>query len=165
MPFLKSTLTGVKAKPFVEPGTFLRRWTYRIEFTERSPSGSFKGVLTAKGPWNPDDALSLNVVGQLQSGLRAFPSVIALDRSGREPASLIVVCKSPRGRLELGIEPSPRIPLTIKEEPGDGERKTHRLVFALERPVAPGEIETRITIRERGTAEKLVIPVKIVSKE
>ncbi len=165
LPFLKSTLIGVEERHFIEPGTVLRRWKYRIEFTDRPPSGSFQGVLTAKSPWDAYDTLSQNVVGQLQSGLRAFPSTITLDRSGRETASLVVVCRAPSDRLDIVTEPSSRVPFIVKVEPGDGERRVHRLTVGLERPLTAGDTQTRFTIGQRGAAERLVVPVKIVSKK
>src|SRR6185312_12552765 len=78
LPFLRATLVGVESRPFIEPGTVLRKWKYRIEFAEKPLAGSFQGVLQARSRQNPDDTLSMNVVGQLHSGLRAYPSVITL---------------------------------------------------------------------------------------
>ena len=50
--FLHATLTGVEAKPFMTPGTFLRTWRYRIPRLqrERPPFGVFQGVLYREKP-------------------------------------------------------------------------------------------------------------------
>jgi hypothetical protein len=163
LPFLKLTLKGVEVKPFIEPGTLLHRWRYLVEFKDRPPSGSFQGTITAKSPWDRDETLSLKVVGQLRSGIVAYPSVITIDRSGREQASLLIVCSSPGGMLDLQLPSG--IPLIINQEQGDKERKVHRVKIGLGGSLASGDTQTRITIRQPGTAEQLVVPVKIISKE
>ena len=165
LPFLKLTPRGVEVKPFIEPGTLLHRWKYLVEFKERPPSGSFQGTIMVKSPWDRDETLSFNVVGQLQSGLRAIPSMITLDGSGRGTASLLVVCGSPSGKLDLEIERPSRIPLIVEEEGADGERRVHRVTIRLEKPVPSAGIPTRITIRQPSTGEELVVPVKIIFKE
>ncbi len=167
LPFLKATLTGVDTKPYRQPGTFVRKWMYRVELKERPPSDSFTGLLTAKGPWDLDDKLSLRVMGQMTSRPRAFPSAIELDPSGRELASLLVVCGTPSGAIDLTTERESRIPLILHEEGGSGERKVHRVTIRLAKPLAPSNsyVKTRITIRQRGTTEELTVPVGIVEND
>lgn len=166
LPFLKATLTGVETKPYIEPGTLLRRWKYRVELKDRPSSGSFTGLLTAKSPWDPDDSLSLNVVGQLRSGPRAFPSAIILDRSGGASASLLVVCEK-SSALDVATAGPPAIPFFVKEEGGAGERKVHRFTVGLQKPLASDDsaVQTRIRIRQHGSEDELDVPVRLMSKD
>ena len=163
LPFLRLTPNGVNTKPYVKPGTFLRKWKYLVEITDRPPSGSFSGTVRAKSPWDSGETLSFNVMGQLQSGLRAFPSIITLDGSGRS-ASLLVVCGSPTSRLDLEEQP-PRVPLVVEDEGGDGARRVHRVTIGLGKAHASGDVHTKITLRHPGTAEELTVPVVITAEQ
>ena len=166
LPFLKPTLVRVEESSYIEPGTILRRWKYRIEFKARPSSGSFTGILTARSPWDANETLSRSVIGQLRSGPRAFPSAITLDRSAQEPTSLLVVCSSPSGVLDVVTDPSSANPVFVKEQGGGSERKIHRFDVGLEKPRASIDLdtETRITFRERETHDELVVPVQIITK-
>jgi len=162
--FLKVTPKGVEVKPYIMPGTFLRRWKYLVEISERPPSGSFNGAVTVKSPWDPADALSLNVLGQLHSGLKAFPSLVTVDGSARGTVSFLVVSGSPSGRLDLEIEQPPRVPLTVEEEGGDEARRVHRMTIGLGKAYTSGNVRTKITFRRPATAEELTVPVVITSR-
>jgi Protein of unknown function (DUF1573) len=165
-PFLKATLAGVETKPFMEPGTFLRRWKYNVELKERPSPASFTGLLTAESPWEHGESLSLNIIGQLQPGLRAFPKAVTLDGTGREPSSFLVVCGSPGGVLQVETEQPSAVPLIVEEEGGAVDRKTHRFTIRLATAIAPGDPnnQTRITIKQRGSTDELVVPVGFTSQ-
>ena len=97
----------------------MHRWRYRVEFKNRPPSGSFMGLLTAQSPWDPSETLSMNVVGQLRTGPQAFPQSIVLDPSNGRPVSLLVVCASARGTLDVVREGAEAAPLIVEEEGGE----------------------------------------------
>jgi hypothetical protein len=151
-------------KPYIKPGTFIRKWKYLVEIKERPPAGWFGGSLTVKSPWDPDETRTFNVVGQLQSGLRAFPAVVNLDRSDGGTASVLVVCGSPTGKLEVEMERPPRVALIVEEDGGAEPRRVHRMAIRLGTTNASGDVRTKVTIRQRETAEEVTVPVVVASK-
>ena len=163
--FLKLTPNGVDVKPYIKPGTFIRKWKYLVEIKERPPSGAFSGSVTVKSPWDLDETLSFHVVGQLQSGLRAFPPAITLDESVGGTTSFLVVCGSPTSKLDLELEQLPGVPVIVEATGEAGVRRVHRVAIRMDRAHASGDIRTQVTIRQRGTAEELTVPVVIASKK
>ena len=57
----------------------------------------------------------MNVVGQLRTGPQAFPQSIVLDPSNGRPVSLLVVCASARGTLDVVREGAEAAPLIVEE--------------------------------------------------
>jgi hypothetical protein len=131
--------------------------------TERPPSGSFNGTITVTSAWDRAECLHFNVVGELQSGLKALPSRITLGGSGRPTASLLVVCGAATAKLDVRTEQASPVSLVVHEEAGEGPRKVHRLTIGLDKPLASGGASTKVTIRQPGTAEEIAVPVVVLS--
>jgi hypothetical protein len=165
LPYVEMRLKSKAEKPYVDPATLQRTYTFEVIFTSDPPEGTFSGEIEIPDPWDEAQVKRLLISGRASPPVRVSPPLLllAIGGAGSPPPSARLSVTSRGPLADVVAEPEEASgPLLVERIPDPEASRVARFRVRVkpDHAVVPGTYNLAVRAGPSGE-NSVIVPVSV----